>query len=231
MACTATCGSLAQACTQMSPPQRAGSIVSLGNFGRSRSGCGPLVGDAEAVLAVLDEERRAEPDGQRQLRRGQAERLTGVRRRRVRVEADGAVGDGLLAARHPLGHVRPFLQHRHDVVTAVGGDVEGGEVHPVLRRGDDAGLAFAAERHRPTAAPRCELSAADARPASAPAPAAPTTAAPTPAAPSSLRRENPRARVGRPSLELMRTYWGAMTPCTWLTSLDSASIARDSSWR
>ena len=40
MACTATCGSLAHACTQMSPPHLAGSMISLGNFGRSASAAG-----------------------------------------------------------------------------------------------------------------------------------------------------------------------------------------------
>ena len=42
IACTATCGSLEQACTTMSPPLRAGSIFSLGNFGRSTSASGFL---------------------------------------------------------------------------------------------------------------------------------------------------------------------------------------------
>jgi hypothetical protein len=40
MAWTATCGSLAQAWTTMSPPQRDGSRDSLANFGRSARGSG-----------------------------------------------------------------------------------------------------------------------------------------------------------------------------------------------
>ena len=112
-----------------------------------------LVGDTEPVLAVLLEERRPEPDRQCQLRRGQAQRLTGIVRRRVGIAADRPVGHRLLAARHPLGHLGPLLQQSDDVVAIVRRDVERAEVHPVLLRRDDAGLALAAER-RPVGAGR-----------------------------------------------------------------------------
>ena len=67
--------------------------------------------------------------------------------------------------------------------------------------------------------------AADARPASAPAPAAPATAA------VDAGRAEQRAAGQTLVRAVVRDHWGAMTPCTWLTSLLSASIARESSWR
>ncbi len=61
-------------------------------------------GDSEAVLAVLDEEARPEPDGQRQLRGRQPQRFAGIRRRRIGIEPDRTVVDGLVPGGHPLGH-------------------------------------------------------------------------------------------------------------------------------
>ena len=74
------------------------------------------------------------PDGR------QPDRLAGVVRRRVLLAVDGADRAGVPAGGHASGGRGPGLQHRDQLVAAVGGDVEGDEVQPVLRRGDDAGL-------------------------------------------------------------------------------------------
>ena len=63
MACTATCGSSAQAWTHRSPPLRAVSRLSPGNFGRSTSASGRPSGRAPNRLV---EQRRAEADRERQ---------------------------------------------------------------------------------------------------------------------------------------------------------------------
>ena len=78
------------------------------------------------------------PDG------GQPDRLAGVVRRRVPVAVDGADRSGVLAGGHPPGGRGPGLAAvRTSSSRLVGGDVEGDEVQPVLRRGDDAGLVLA----------------------------------------------------------------------------------------
>ena len=105
-ACTATCGSFAQAWMQMSPPERAGSSRSPWNAGQvGQRGRAP-VGDAELV-----EERAAEADRHGQRRRRQVERLAGVRGRSFGVERQGAVLRGLEAPGQPLGRSGPLAQH------------------------------------------------------------------------------------------------------------------------
>ena len=64
----ATCGSFEQACTQRSPPVRVGSSASPGSAGRSASAAGRLA----ARPNRSSNKRRAEADGDRQLRRRRA---------------------------------------------------------------------------------------------------------------------------------------------------------------
>lgn len=107
---------------------------------------GAPVLDAEAVLAVLLEERRADAEGQREPGRRQPERLTGVVRRRLGEPAHRAVADRV-ARRHPRRRLRPLLEEGDQLVAVVDGDVERGEVQPVLDGGGDPGLVRAVERH------------------------------------------------------------------------------------
>ena len=67
IACTATCGSLAHAWMQRSPPDRAGSRSSPRNAGRSASAGGRCAPQAEPVV----EERRPEAERERERRRRQ----------------------------------------------------------------------------------------------------------------------------------------------------------------
>ena len=157
-ACTATCGSSAQAWMQRSPPDRAGSRMSPGKCGSSRSAFGLPVGDAEAVRALgVAEQRRAEAEGDRQ-----AARTAGRAPPRCRraagwyVAVDGADSPARLA---PASSARPRRSTPRAGRRARRGSsvehVERGEVQPVLRRGDDAGLVRAAEGVRsPTRRPR-----------------------------------------------------------------------------
>ena len=135
-----------------------------------------------------------------------------------------------MALRHPLGHLCPLLEQGDDFVALVRRDVERGEVHPVLLRRDDARLAFTAEWNR--LVQPAEGGAGRGRPASEG----------TRARRADDRGGHPRGTeqlapghtrgVADPVLpQGFPGYLGAMTPCTWLTSLDSASMARDSSWR
>ena len=150
IACTATCGSLAQAWTQRSPPEIAGSRASPGNVrqvgqrGRARGRRG-RTGPARR----RPEQRRAEAEGEGEPRRRQAERLAGVVRRRL-----GHAADRADRARRPGPAVIRAAAAVHSCSSAtssaavVGDDVEGDEVQPVLGRGGDAGLVLAVERHR-----------------------------------------------------------------------------------
>ena len=79
----ATCGSSAHACTQRSPPLRAGSSWSPGKRAERPQRRPACRAQAEAVLAVLLEQLGPEADRDRQPRRRQAERLAGVLRRRA----------------------------------------------------------------------------------------------------------------------------------------------------
>ncbi len=108
---TATCGSLAHACTQMSPPEIsgldrvAGKVRQVGQRRRS------LSGEAEPVRA---RRRRGtgwpEADRQRELRGRQAEGLARVIGRRLGNAADRAEHTGVAAGRHPGGGDGPLLQ-------------------------------------------------------------------------------------------------------------------------
>ncbi len=144
IACTATCGSWAQAWTHRSPLLRAGSRLSAGKCGSSRSAVGLPVREPEAVLAVLLEQGRAEAEGQRQARRrsGRGPRRCRSAGRRTAWAAPSPTGAPAVISR---GRGRPLLQQRDQLVAGVGGDVEGGEVQPVLGRGGDAGLVRAVE--------------------------------------------------------------------------------------
>ncbi len=102
------------------------------------------VGEAEAVPALgVAEQRRAEPERQRQPAGREAGGLAGVPGR-------GVVGQRDPAAHRPaLGHRRggrgPGLEQQQQLGAGGGGDVEGGEVQPVLGGRDDAGLVRAVE--------------------------------------------------------------------------------------
>ncbi len=105
---------------------------------------GPLRRQAEAVLAVLDEQAGAEAEGQGQPRRRQAERLAGIagRHRRVRRRA------ARRSPRRPCGR-RRRSSARSSATTSpgfVGDQVERGEVGVVLLRRQDAALVLAPER-------------------------------------------------------------------------------------
>ncbi len=107
----------------------------------------PPVGEAEPVAAVLGlEERRSEPEGEREPGGRQADRLAGVVGRYVVVALRRPHRPGRASLRHPRRRLGPRLQQRHELLAGVGGDVEGREVQPVLGRRDDAGLVGAVER-------------------------------------------------------------------------------------
>ena len=101
----ATCGSSAHACTQRSPPLRAGSSSSPGSAGRSRSGCRPLVGAARSASSNSD---GPEAEGDRQPRRRQAERLAGVLR--AAPSASPLAPPTGAPGRHPRGGAGPVAQ-------------------------------------------------------------------------------------------------------------------------
>ena len=104
-----------------------------------RSGFAVL--QAEPVV----EQRRAVADRDRQVRGVEVVGLTGVLGRAVGASADDSAGRRLGAGRHPLGCAGPRLQHLAQLVAVLGDDVQGDEVHAVLRRGDDPGLARSTE--------------------------------------------------------------------------------------
>ena len=141
------------------------------------------------------------------------------------IAADRAVRHGVLAPRHPLGHLGPVLEQsmtssRLSVVTS-----NAHEVHPVLCRRDDARLVLAAERHRSVEPAKSALARGRrARPAHPRLPRR-RRAAVTPAAPNSFRLDRPERRSLPDLPQAFPAHWGAMTPCTWLTSLPNASMA------
>ena len=89
---------------------------------------------AEAVLAVLDENPGAKLEGQGQPGRHRAERLAAVAARRRR-----------LAGRHPGRGLGPGAQQPNQAVPPCGEEVEGGEAAVTLRRRRDPALMFAPE--------------------------------------------------------------------------------------
>ena len=151
IAWTATCGSSAQAWTQRSPPERAGSRTSAGKCGsvRSASGCrsampnrsrpsasrnsaGP---NPNVTVSPLGGSPIASPVSSGGRSSGALDRpdLAGRRRR----------GSSARRPRSTAGAASTSC------VAVVGGHVERREVQPVLGRGDDAGLVLAAEREGP----------------------------------------------------------------------------------
>ena len=188
IACTATCGSSAQAWTQRSPSERAGSRSSPGKCGSVAQRRGLPVGQAEAVPAVgVAEQRRAEAEGDGQPAGGQADRLAGVVGRQV---------GGALDRRRPRRRRRPrvirsaasvqALQQRDQLGPRAGRDVERREVQAVLGRRDDAGLVRRRGRRRTSPSPgaplRASSVAAAGRRRRRPAPAAATPPPTRPAA-------------------------------------------------
>ena len=144
-ACTATCGSSAQAWTHRSPSERFG-VELVGREVRQ-----PLQrrrlpgGQPEPVLAAGAEQRRPEPEGDGQPRRRQPDRLAGVVRRGVVRPGGGA---DLAGPRPRVIRSAATVQSCSSPtssVAGVGDHVERREVQPVLHRGDDPGLAYAVE--------------------------------------------------------------------------------------
>ena len=148
IAWTATWGSLAHACTTTSPPQRAGSRSRLGNFGQ--------IGQWGRLWSAMPKRSLPSLD----VKNPGPNPIVSVnwdagRPRASPVSVGGAWGfkptAPSRAASSPAvirSAVGPLLEHGHHVGLGIGGDIEGAEVHPVLGRGDDPGLALAAEGHR-----------------------------------------------------------------------------------
>ena len=107
----------------------------------------PLGGDAEAVLAVRLEQRRAETERDGQPARWQVEGLAGVIGRGLRIAAERARGADIEALGHPRGRVRPRAKQPDERgAVDTGQDVERREVEVVLDGRGDAGLVCADER-------------------------------------------------------------------------------------
>ena len=215
-------------CRRRSGP---GPCVSFGNFGRSASAAGRWSAMPKRSLPSLTKKAGPNPIVSVSADGRQPQRLAGIGRRRVRIEPDGAVVRRL---RRRRSSARPSRSTACSIVDhvglGVGGDVERAEVHPVLRRGDDA-----RPGGRRGTAPACR------------SPSSAVLGRRARGRPAHRRRprrrplrSHPRRRtacavttprVGAGLRSGCPGYWGAMTPCTWLTSLDSASMARESSWR
>ena len=191
IACTATCGSSAHACTHRSPPLRAGSRLSPGKCGQVDQRLGPPVREAEPVLALLVEEGGAEADREGEPGRLEAERLAGVVRRRLGEAADRAVADRVplrssAAAAASTPSAARSSSARSSVVTSKAAKCSRSwtavAMPGLVRR---RGTATAAP---PSARParrrrRCRIAAA------VPPAAAAPSASPAPPQPSSARRE------------------------------------------
>ena len=134
-------GSSAHAWTQRSPSLRSGSSLSPGKWGSRSSAAGRRVGEAESAV----EQRRTEPEGERQPGRREADGLAGVVGRRIVGPGGRSKLSGRLTGHHPLGGHGPGAEQLDQLVTGLGEDVERGEVHPVLRGRDDARLVLAVE--------------------------------------------------------------------------------------
>ena len=106
---------------------------------------GPLRGEAEAVAAVLPEQRRPEAERDGEPRGRQADGLAGVGGRRGR-----ACSRAARRAARPSCGVRRRSRRCSSVAQVLAAraldDVERGEVQAVLRGRDDAGLVRAVER-------------------------------------------------------------------------------------
>ena len=115
IACTATCGSSAQACTQRSPSLRCRVEVVGREVRQPPQRRGLPVGETEAVLAVgVAEQRRPEPERQRQPRRRQARCASPVSAGGRVVGQRGAAADRP-ALRHRGGGGGPGLQQQHQL--------------------------------------------------------------------------------------------------------------------
>ncbi len=104
--------------------------------------------EAEAILARLPEQAGTETEGDRQAGRRQTDGLAGVVGRRAVGTRGRSEVPGAQALGHPRGRDGPVLQQLDQLVARARGDVERGEVQPILRRCDDPGLVGAVERVR-----------------------------------------------------------------------------------
>ena len=158
IACTATCGSFAQAWTQMSPPEMAGSSVSPGKRGRSASAAGLRGGQPEPVLAGASRNSVGPKPTVRVSPAGGSPIASPVSSGGASEHAGGRADlAGVLARRSSGPRPRSSPGAVCDQLRPVLGDhVEGDEVQPVLGGRDDAGLVRAVERRpRRRPAPSC----------------------------------------------------------------------------
>ena len=200
-----------------SPPLIAGSIWSPAKDGSSTSGAGRRAASPKrSVPSAVAEQRGAEPDGQGQPGRGQADRLAGVVGRRVLARRPG---------RRPGRRPRPAVIRRAAAVQALSISTRSSRLSVVTSKAtkcsrscagrDDPGLVAAGEGDG-VVGPRTATarSSATACPMTPPAaPAASTPAVPAPTSPNSRRRESPAGR----SCGSLRTHRPATTAATLLT--------------
>ena len=136
----ATIGSSLHAWIAMSPPTYAGSRFVVRQRRQLLQQRGPLAREPEAAVEQL----RAVPDRDREVARREAERFTGVGRRRVLV---GGRPGHEVTARHRRGRRRPERQHVPEVVAVGRVRVERREREARLRGRGDAALVRAVERN------------------------------------------------------------------------------------
>ena len=101
-----------------------------------------LAGQAEPVMAVLGEQGGAEAEVDRQASRAKADCLAAVRFILVGVAGQRTCSG---AGRQPGRDVRPVPKQAHQVLPALGGDVQGSQVRVALLRGEDPALVYAIE--------------------------------------------------------------------------------------
>ena len=226
MACTATCGSSAQAWTHRSPPLRAGSRLSPGNCGRSTSASGRRPGQVRTS---------SKRDGPKP--------IVSVSRDGLRPSAS-PVSSGGASASPPYAPsptacpaviraaaaVQSFSSCTN-VGAVVGRHVERGEVQPVLDGGGDPGLVRAVEGDRGAGCRRPAPASSPVRAiATAPPAAAAPSASPAPPQPSSARRDGDgqlsvRRRSVVAGVLVMVPTCPAATSTTAAASLDSGSAS------
>ena len=180
----------------MSPPQRAGSSLSLGNFGRVGQRAGRWW-RCRTGRAVLTKNPGPNPTS------GSAAMPAVPRASPVSAGAVRGLRPTAPSAAAPPAVIRSaIVVHSRSIATTsgfgIGGDVEGAVVHPVLGGSDDPALVAAAERHWfvQSTAGGAGGSPRRGKPGS-PAPAAPITAGGDPGRARKLRRDTLRlASVG-----------------------------------
>src|SRR5687768_3169173 len=128
--------------------------IAIGPFGielvggevrQSLQRIGLPVGEPKPTLAVLAEQRRTKPEGDRQPCRRQTDGLASVVRW-CRVRARSRSGfSGTQALRHACCGGGPVLEELHQFLAGVRDHIKGSEVQSILDRGEDARLMLAVE--------------------------------------------------------------------------------------